>query len=104
MDAKDIEKLEKQIEDIKNSKELEKTLDLLKNILDTLDIKTIEKFINLTEKQVELGKEIEKYKLKFEQKFEELEKWKYKITGILISITASAGVLQQLILSLLDNS
>ena len=47
MDAKDIEKLKKQIEDIKNSKELEKTLDLLKNILDTLDIKTIEKFINL---------------------------------------------------------
>lgn len=47
MDAKDIEKLKKQIEDIKNSKEFEKTLDLLKNILDTLDIKTIEKFINL---------------------------------------------------------
>lgn len=68
------------------------------------DKRYFEKFINLTEKQVELGKEIEKYKLKFEQKFEELEKWKYKITGILISITASAGVLQQLILSLLDNS
>ena len=47
MDVKDIEKLKKQIEDIKNSKEFEKTLDLLKNILDTLDIKTIEKFINL---------------------------------------------------------
>ena len=47
MDAKDIEKLKKQIEDIKNSKEFEKTLDLLKKILDTLDIKTIEKFINL---------------------------------------------------------
>ena len=47
MDAKDIEKLKKQIEDIKNSKEFEKTLDLLKNKLDTLDIKTIEKFINL---------------------------------------------------------
>jgi len=47
MDAKDIEKLKKQIEDIKNSKEFEKTLDLLKNILDTLDIKSIEKFINL---------------------------------------------------------
>ena len=47
MDAKNIEKLKKQIEDIKNSKEFEKTLDLLKNILDTLDIKTIEKFINL---------------------------------------------------------
>jgi len=47
MDAKDIEKLKKQIESIKNSKEFEKTLDLLKNILDTLDIKTIEKFINL---------------------------------------------------------
>ena len=47
MDAKDIEKLKKQIEDIKNSKEFEKTLDLLKNILDTLDIKTVEKFINL---------------------------------------------------------
>ena len=47
MDAKDIEKLKKQIEDIKNSKEFEKTLDLLKNILDTLDIKTIEKFVEL---------------------------------------------------------
>ncbi len=47
MDAKDIEKLKKQIEDIKNSKEFEKTLDLLKNILDTLDVKSIEKFINL---------------------------------------------------------
>ncbi len=47
MDAKDIEKLKKQIESIKNSKEFEKTLGLLKNILDTLDIKTIEKFINL---------------------------------------------------------
>ena len=47
MDTKDIEKLKKQIEDIKNSKEFEKTLDLLKKILDTLDIKTIEKFINL---------------------------------------------------------
>ena len=43
----EFEKLKKQIEDIKNSKEFEKTLDLLKNILDTLDIKTIEKFINL---------------------------------------------------------
>ena len=47
MNAEDIAKLKKQIEDIKNSKEFEKTLDLLKNILDTLDIKTIEKFINL---------------------------------------------------------
>jgi hypothetical protein len=47
MDAKDIEKLKKQIESIKNSKEFEKTLDLLKNILDTLDIKTIEKFLEL---------------------------------------------------------
>ena len=36
MDAKDIEKLKKQIEDIKNSKEFEKTLDLLKNILDKI--------------------------------------------------------------------
>lgn len=47
MNAEDITKLKKQIEDIKKSKEFEKTLDLLKNILDTLDIKTIEKFINL---------------------------------------------------------
>ena len=47
MNAEDIEKLKKQIESIKNSKEFEKTLDLLKNILDTLDINTIEKFINL---------------------------------------------------------
>jgi hypothetical protein len=53
MDAKDIEKLKKQIEDIKNSKEFEKTLDLLKNILDTLDIKTIEKFINLIKDGIE---------------------------------------------------
>ena len=53
MDAKDIEKLKKQIEDIKKSKEFEKTLDLLKNILDTLDIKTIEKFINLIKDGIE---------------------------------------------------
>ena len=59
MDAKDIEKLKKQIEDIKNSKELEKTLDLLKNILDTLDIKTIEKFINLIKVGIEKRSEKE---------------------------------------------
>lgn len=53
MDAKDIEKLKKQIEDIKNSKEFEKTLDLLKNILDTLDIKTIEKFLELIKSGIE---------------------------------------------------
>ena len=59
MDAKDIEKLKKQIEDIKNSKEFEKTLDLLKNILDTLDIKTIEKFINLIKDGIEKRSEKE---------------------------------------------
>lgn len=59
MDAKDIEKLKKQIEDIKNSKEFEKTLDLLKNILDTLDIKTIEKFLELIKSGVEKRSEKE---------------------------------------------
>ena len=59
MDAKDIAKLKKQIEDIKNSKEFEKTLDLLKNILDTLDIKTIEKFLNLIQSGIEKRSEKE---------------------------------------------
>ncbi len=59
MDAKDIAKLKKQIEDIKNSKEFEKTLDLLKNILDTLDIKTIEKFLNLMKSGIEKRSEKE---------------------------------------------
>lgn len=59
MDAKDIEKLKKQIEDIKNSKEFEKTLDLLKNILDTLDIKTIEKFVELIKSGIEKRREKE---------------------------------------------
>ena len=59
MDTKDIEKLKKQIEDIKNSKEFEKTLDLLKNILDTLDIKTIEKFLNLMKSGIEKRSEKE---------------------------------------------
>ena len=59
MDAKDIEKLKKQIESIKNSKEFEKTLDLLKNILDTLDIKTIEKFLNLMKSGIEKRSEKE---------------------------------------------
>jgi hypothetical protein len=59
MDAKDIEKLKKQIESIKNSKEFEKTLDLLKNILDTLDIKTIEKFLELIKSGVEKRSEKE---------------------------------------------
>jgi hypothetical protein len=59
MDAKDIEKLKKQIEDIKNSKEFEKTLDLLKNILDTLDIKTIEKFVELIKSGAEKRSEKE---------------------------------------------
>ena len=59
MDAKDIEKLKKQIESIKNSKEFEKTLDLLKNILDTLDIKTIEKFLNLIKSGIEKRSEKE---------------------------------------------
>jgi len=59
MDAKDIEKLKKQIESIKNSKEFEKTLDLLKNILDTLDIKTIEKFVELIKSGIEKRSEKE---------------------------------------------
>ncbi len=59
MDAKDIEKLKKQIESIKNSKEFEKTLDLLKNILDTLDIKTIEKFLELIKSGIEKRSEKE---------------------------------------------
>ena len=59
MDAKDIEKLKKQIEDIKNSKEFEKTLDLLKNILDTLDVKTIEKFVGLIKSGIEKRSEKE---------------------------------------------
>lgn len=59
MDAKDIAKLKKQIEDIKNSKEFEKTLDLLKNILDTLDIKTIEKFVELIKSGIEKRSEKE---------------------------------------------
>lgn len=59
MNAEDIQKLKKQIEDIKNSKEFEKTLDLLKNILDTLDIKTIEKFINLIKDGIEKRSEKE---------------------------------------------
>ena len=59
MDAKDIEKSKNQIEDIKNSKEFEKTLDLLKNILDTLDIKTIEKFVELIKSGIEKRSEKE---------------------------------------------
>ena len=59
MDTKDIEKLKKQIESIKNSKEFEKTLDLLKNILDALDIKTIEKFVELIKSGVEKRSEKE---------------------------------------------
>ena len=59
MDAKDIEKLKKQIESIKNSKEFEKTLNLLKNILDTLDIKTIEKFVELIKSGIEKRSEKE---------------------------------------------
>ena len=59
MDAKDVEKLIKQIESIKNSKEFEKTLDLLKNILDTLDIKTIEKFVGLIKSGIEKRSEKE---------------------------------------------
>ena len=59
MNAEDIAKLKKQIEDIKNSKEFEKTLDLLKNILDTLDIKTIEKFVELIKSGVEKRSEKE---------------------------------------------
>ena len=59
MDTKDIEKLKKQIESIKNSKEFEKTLDLLKNILDTLDIKTIEKFLELIKSGIEKKSEKE---------------------------------------------
>lgn len=59
MDAKDLEKLKKQIESIKNSKEFEKTLDLLKNILDTLDIKTIEKFLELIKSGIEKRSEKE---------------------------------------------
>ena len=59
MNAEDIEKLKKQIESIKNSKEFEKTLDLLKNILDTLDIKTIEKFLELIKSGVEKRSEKE---------------------------------------------
>ena len=59
MNAEDIEKLKKQIEDIKNSKEFEKTLDLLKNILDTLDIKTIEKFVELIKSGIEKRSEKE---------------------------------------------
>ena len=59
MNAEDIAKLKKQIEDIKNSKEFEKTLDLLKNILDTLDIKTIEKFVELIKSGIEKRSEKE---------------------------------------------
>lgn len=59
MDAKDIEKLRKQIEEIKNSKEFEKTLDLLKNILDTLDVNTIEKFVELIKSGIEKRSEKE---------------------------------------------
>lgn len=61
MNAEDIAKLKKQIESIKNSKEFEKTLDLLKNILDTLDVKTIEKFVELIKSGIEKrsGKENE---------------------------------------------
>lgn len=59
MNAEDITKLKKQIEDIKNSKEFEKTLDLLKNILDTLDIKTIEKFVKLIKSGIEKRSEKE---------------------------------------------
>ena len=59
MNAEDIEKLKKQIESIKNSKEFEKTLDLLKNILDTLDIKTIEKFLELIKSGIEKRSEKE---------------------------------------------
>ena len=59
MNAEDIEKLKKQIESIKNSKEFGKTLDLLKNILDTLDIKTIEKFLELIKSGVEKRSEKE---------------------------------------------
>lgn len=59
MNAEDITKLKKQIEDIKNSKEFEKTLDLLKNILDTLDIKTIEKFVELIKSGIEKRSEKE---------------------------------------------
>ena len=59
MNAEDITKLKKQIEDIKNSKEIEKTLDLLKNILDTLDIKTIEKFLELIKSGIEKRSEKE---------------------------------------------
>lgn len=59
MNAEDITKLKKQIEDIKNSKEFKKTLDLLKNILDTLDIKTIEKFVELIKSGIEKRSEKE---------------------------------------------
>lgn len=59
MNAEDIAKLKKQIEDIKNSKEFEKTLNLLKNILDTLDIKTIEKFVELIKSGIEKRSEKE---------------------------------------------
>ena len=59
MDAKDIEKLKKQIEDFKNSKEFKKTLDLLKNILDTLDIKTKEEKLNLMKSGIEKRSEKE---------------------------------------------
>lgn len=53
------EKLRKQIEEIKNSKEFENTLDLLKKILDTLDVNTIEKFLNLIKSGVEKRSEKE---------------------------------------------
>ena len=53
------EKLRKQIEEIKNSKEFEKTLDILKKILDTLDVNTIEKFLNLIKAGIEKRSEKE---------------------------------------------
>lgn len=59
MNAEDITKLKKQIEDIKNSKELEKTLDLLKNILDTLGRKTPEEIAELIKSGIEKRSEKE---------------------------------------------
>ena len=59
MNAEDITKLKKQIEDFKNSKEVEKRLDHIKNILDTLDIKTIEKFVELIISAIEKRSEKE---------------------------------------------
>ena len=59
MNAEDKTKLIKQIEDFKNSKEVEKRLDHIKNILDTLDIKTIEKFVELIISAIEKRSEKE---------------------------------------------